>query len=142
MNPAVILGLLFLGSQALKKKGATGGGSGAGSPGKPSSTKPNLPGSPTLTVDDINDRPGQLLDNVKYTFTAGGQSRSNKHQSRKENPTQEVIGDYLVIAQTDPNVREGEKKPDVIMLIVRDRDNRTVIAKRIIVGEKQIIDIQ
>lgn len=111
-------------------------------PGSPTTSKPNIPGAPTLTIDEIHDRPGQFLDNVKWSFSAGGQSGKGKHQTRKDDPITEVIGDYMVITQTDPKVRPGEKKPDTVMIVVKDRSDRTIIAKRIIVGNKQIIDVQ
>lgn len=141
MNPIVLAGLaafLFMGK---KKAGATT--STAPTDGGTTTTvKPNIPGSPSLTIDEIHDRPGQFLDNVKYTFTAGGKTFEGKHRSRDEAPQQEIVDDFMVVTQTDPNVREGEKKPDVVMIVVKDRNNRTVIAKRIIIGEKRIVDIQ
>jgi hypothetical protein len=111
-------------------------------PGSPTTTKPNIPGAPSLTIDQIHNRPGQLLDNVKWTVTADGQTKSGKHESRKEKPESEQVGSFLVVTQTDPTPRPGEKKPDTVMLLVKDRQNRTVIAKRVIIGTKQIIDIQ
>ncbi len=110
-------------------------------PGGPVTSKPNIPGNPTLRIDKIHDRPGQFLDNILWSFSAGGASGSGKHQSRKEEPIMESIGEYVVITKTDPNIRPGEKKPDVIMAVVKDRQDRTIIAKRVIVGDKMIIDI-
>ena len=134
--PIVIAYLLFKGKKGQK------GDSAAAKPGAPTTSKPNVQGNPTLTITDINDRPGQFLDNVKWEFTAGGISDKGKHQSRKDEPIITQVGDYAIITQTDPTVRPGEKKPDVIMVVVKDKQDRTIIAKRIIVGDKEIIDIQ
>jgi hypothetical protein len=140
MNPIVLLiGGLAL-SQMMKKKPEVKPPS--EQPGAPTTSKPNIPGTPSLTIDDIHDRPGQLIDNVKWTFRANGQEIDGKHQTRKEDPIKQTLGNFMVITQTDPTVRPGEKKPDTVMLIVKDSNNRTIIAKRVIVGTKQIIDIQ
>ena len=135
----IVLGYFLLKGMGGKRDTA---GQVPSAPGSPVTSKPNISGNPTLSIDEINDRPGQFLDNVKWTFSAGGASGSGKHQSRKDEPIITAVGDYAVITATDPHVRPGEKKPDVIMVVVKDRQDRTVIAKRIIVGDKQIIDIQ
>jgi len=140
MNPIVLIGAGLLAVNMMKKRGE--GSPDSQKPGSPTTEKPNLPGAPTLTIDEIHDRPGQFLDNIKWTFAANNQTGSGKHQSRKEEPITQIIGDYMVVTQTDPTVRPGEKKADVIMVLVKDKQNRTVIAKRIIIGDKQIIDIQ
>ncbi len=142
MNPIVILGGAYLLTQMMGKGRRGDTDLVPEKPGGPTTSKPNISGNPTLTITDINDRPGQFLDNVKWEFSAGGISESGKHQSRKDEPILTSVGEYVVITKTDPNTRPGEKKPDVIMVVVKDRQDRTIIAKRIIVGDKQIIDIQ
>lgn len=139
MNPIVLIGGALLAMNMFKQKEPTPPGQ---QPGSPTTSKPNITGEPTLTIDKIHDRPGQFLDNVEWSFTGSGQTGSGKHQSRKDDPITKTIGDFMVVTQTDPTVRPGEKKPDVVMIIVKDRQNRTIIAKRIIIGDKQIIDVQ
>jgi len=138
MDPLTLGLIALIGMGMMKKKGETPD---AEKPGSPTTSKPNEPGQPSLTIDKIHDRPGQILDNVLWSFRAGGQEIDGKHQTRKEDPIVASAAGYQIITQTDPTIRAGEKKPDTVMLVVKDSSNRTIIAKRVIVGSKQIIDI-
>lgn len=141
MDPAtlLILGLVALAATGKKKESTeditnvpdTGSGS-------VETAKVDEPGSPVLRIDDV--RP--LFNTVKFTLMAGGQSATEKHKTKDETPTQRRVGDYMLIAITEPRIRPGQKHPDSVVIAVKKMaTGETVIAKKVLVEDKKIIDM-
>lgn len=138
MSPAVIGILALLGYKMLGPKGAGAGGGGAETPGETTSSKPDLVGAPTLEISKIHKIP---FDKVDFVLSAGGSDEKGEHKANKVTPTTIRSGDYMAVAVTDPKIREGQKKPDAVVIAVKDRSNKVIMAKRILINDKEIVDL-
>lgn len=135
MNPILIGALLFFGAKTMGKKKVTDE---TAPEGTETSSKPNLPGEPTLEVLKIHKFP---IDKVDFKLEADGQEMKGDHKAKDQQPTSIKAGNYSLVAITDPKIRSGQKKPDVVMLVVQDKAGKKIIAKRILINDKKIIDI-
>lgn len=139
MDPIVMLLLGFgafkmLGGSKDQTQTETGG---AGS-GTESTIKEDLPGAPELTIRRIQKIP---VDKVEFTLSAGGFEEKGDHKAKLTAPTMLRAGDYTLMAVTDPKTRPGQKKPDAVVIAVRNKAGKTVIGKRIHINDKEIIDL-
>jgi hypothetical protein len=137
MNPIIIGALALLGFSLMKPKSETSGKTDS-SPGGPITYKPSSPGSPRLEIVDVKP----LLNRVKYTVSSAGEQLKNEvHKIKDLEPRQIKIGNHFLLVATDPEIRAGQKHPDAVMFVLKDADNKTVIAKRVLVEDDKIIDI-
>ena len=142
MDPITLLlgGALFLFMRSKKKNGGGGGsgGKGGGSEaGTDETKKTDQPGQPSLKIADI--RP--VFNSVHFVAKADGKRVAATHKAKDPGETKLTVGNYYVVAVTDPGIRQGQKKPDVVMILMKRSDGKTIIAKRILIEDNKIIDI-
>lgn len=121
------------GSQAKTNQEPGGAGSGT-----EETIKEDLPGEPSLKIRRIQKIP---FDSVEFTLEANGQKERGDHRAKLTAPTMVRAGDYTLMAVTDPKTRPGQKKPDAVVIAVRNKAGKTVIGKRIHINDKEIIDL-
>lgn len=100
------------------------------------------PGAPRLTVDKIS----RIFKRVDFTFTDAGQSIELEHK-QNGGVTQRKVGNYFVTAQTLPK-EEMDKNgnliqvPGAVMITVQAKNKPIIIAKRVLIKEKKVIDVK
>ncbi len=124
----------MLGGSQAQTNQETGGAGG----GTEETIKEDLPGAPALTIRRIQKIP---IDKVEFTLSAGGYEEKGDHKAKLTVPTMVRAGDYTLMAVTDPKPRPGEKKPDAVVIAVKNKAGKTVIGKRIHINDKEIIDL-
>lgn len=139
MDPITIGILGALAFMFFKKPtaGAPGGGS-SQQTGTAASVKPNLSGAPALEITKIHKFP---IDKVDFTLSAGGDEEKADHKAKETTPTLIKVGGYTAIAVTDPKIRDGQKKPDAVVIAVRDAANKVIMSKMVLINDKKILDL-
>ena len=139
----IVGGALLL--MMMKKKGAaeTGGSETGGAASQESAVKS---GSPKLEVKKRDIHP--LLNSVEFTVFWPDGSKNKYVQRRKNGPIQKIIGNYVLNTKFGDRVvkvmESGESKVDpmgALDIIISDKNSKPLTAKRVILDDKNVIDI-
>lgn len=140
----ILLGVgLFM---SMKKKG-DGGGTGSEPGGTASQQSAVNSGSPKLEIKKRDVNP--LFNSVEFTIFWPDGSKNKYVQRRKNGPIQKIIGDYILNTKfgerpTGKMDKEGNQEIDpmgALDIVVSNKSNKPLTAKRVILADKNVIDI-
>lgn len=140
----ILLGVGLL--MAMKKKGASeSGGSTTG--GVASQESAVNSGSPKLEVKKRDINP--LFNSVEFTIFWPDGTKNKYVQRRKNGPIQKMIGDFILNTKfgsrpTGKIDKEGNQEIDpmgALDIVVSNKGGKPLTAKRVILADKNVVDI-
>lgn len=138
----IVAGALLL--MSMKKKDSTTEQTGAAGSGGQAGAVAS--GSPKIEVKrrDINP----LLNSVEFTVFWPDGSKNKYRQRRANGPIQKMVGEYILNtkfgSRTVKVLKDGTMKEDpmgALDIIVSNKDRKPLTAKRVILEDKNVVDI-